>query len=139
MHISAIGQNKSAQGLKAQLFSIADANSDQSLNVDEFKSLLDSAANPAAKKKAAAAPALAEIFAKLDSNGDGGLSADELGNGMSGIRSRFHHLMKRSANDGDDDATGTKAVADVQRARNGHWLMDAMGSQLRVNQRLSIA
>ena len=138
MHISAIGQNKSAQGLKAQLFSMADANSDQSLNVDEFKSLLDSAANPAAKKKAAAAPALADIFAKLDSNGDGGLTSDELSNGMSGLRSRFQQLMKRSADDGDDDATGTKAVGDVQRARNAHWLMNAMGSQLRVNQQLSI-
>lgn len=117
MHISAIGQHKSAHGLKAQLFSIADANSDQSLNLDEFKSLLDRASNPVAKKKAAAAPALAEIFAKLDSNGDGGLSADELRNGMSGIRSRFQQLMKRADDDGDNDATGTKAVGDGRRAR----------------------
>jgi hypothetical protein len=145
MHVGAIGHTTGAQALKDQLFKTADANGDAALSLDEFKALLDAATNPAAKKKAADAPTLEDIFAQLDANSDGSVTADELGKGMGGLRTRFHHeaagLADGSAagTDGDDDATGIKSMGNVQRQRHAHWLQNALGSQLNVNQQMSIA
>ena len=63
------------QAMHQRMFADADSDADGSLTVDEFKSIGQNM--PAGRSKPAGAPSAEDMFAKLDTNGDGKLSAAE--------------------------------------------------------------
>ncbi len=63
------------QAMHQRMFADADSDGDGSLTVDEFKSIGQNM--PAGRSKPAGAPSAEDMFAKLDTNGDGKLSSAE--------------------------------------------------------------
>ncbi len=99
------------QQKSVQAFSKADGDGSGGLNIDEFKSMVES--SPMAK--AGGANKASEAFGKLDADGDGSLTKTELDDGMKKMMEKMSTQMFAQFNQGGGESSKTQSSNDTRK------------------------